>query len=73
MVASAIFGGIIGVIAPLFDLAGIPVIADIAISVLTTVFFLPYYAIIAAAYRQLRDDQISHQSPSGPVNTSQVP
>jgi hypothetical protein len=73
VVISAIFGGIIGAIAPLLDLAGVPVAADIAISVLTAVFFLPYYAIIASAYRQLRDEGTAgNRSLSEPVNTSQI-
>ena len=73
VVSSAIFGGIIGVIAPLLDLAGIPVVADIAICVLTTVFFVPYYAIIASAYRQLHNNEHpADRSPSEPVHASQT-
>jgi len=71
---SAIFGGLIGAVAPLLDLAGVPVAADLATSVLTAVFFLPYYAIIASAYRQLRDDENTPGRPtSEPVDASQVP
>ena len=74
VVISAIFGGLIGAVAPLLDLAGVPVAADLATSVLTAVFFLPYYAIIASAYRQLRDDENTPGRPtSEPVDASQVP
>lgn len=57
VVGSVVFGGVIGVIAPLLDFAGVSVAADIVTVVLTTAFFLPYYAIIASAYLQLRDEQ----------------
>ncbi|WP_225308756.1 hypothetical protein [Haloarcula sp. CBA1130] len=73
VVVSALFGGIIGGVTPLLNLAGAPVAADIATVVLTTVFFLPYYAIIASAYCQLRDGgNVPDRSTSKPVNTSQV-
>lgn len=52
---SAAFGGVLGVLAPLLILAGAPVAADVLTVVLSAAFFLPYYGIIASAYRQLRD------------------
>jgi hypothetical protein len=74
VVVSALFGGVIGGVAPLLDLAGVPVAADIVSIILTTVFFLPYYAIIASAYCQLRDDRrVPGRSTSEPVDASQVP
>lgn len=74
VVVSALFGGVIGGVVPLLDLAGVPVAADIVSIILTTVFFLPYYAIIASAYCQLRDDgNIPSRSTSEPVDASQVP
>jgi hypothetical protein len=74
VVVSAIFGGVIGAVAPLLDLAGVPVAADIATVVLTTAFFLPYYAIIASAYLQLRDGHgTPDRSAPNPVDVSQAP
>lgn len=74
VVVSALFGGVIGAVAPLLDLAGVPVAADIVSIILTTVCFLPYYAIIASAYCQLRDDgSVPGRSTSEPVDASQVP
>ena len=74
VVVSGLFGGVIGGVVPLLDLAGVPVAADVVTVVLTTVFFLPYYAIIASAYRQLRDEGNSPgRFTSEPVDASQVP
>ncbi|WP_280586661.1 hypothetical protein [Halorubrum sp. Boch-26] len=74
VVVSALFGGVIGGVAPLLDLAGVPVAADVVTVVLTTVFFLPYYAIIASAYRQLGDERgAPGRSTPESVDTSQVP
>ncbi|GAA0539483.1 hypothetical protein GCM10008994_13240 [Halorubrum ejinorense] len=71
--ASALFGGVIGAIAPLLTLAGLSVAADLVIVVFSAVFFLPYYAIIAAAYLQLRDGQSRSDKPTtGPVDASQT-
>jgi hypothetical protein len=68
---SVLFGGFIGALAPILTLAGAPVAADIAIVVLSTVFFLPYYAIIASAYLQLRDGQPGRdRSRPDPVDAS---
>lgn len=74
VILSAVFGGIVGGVAPVLDLAGLPLVADLATVVLSTVFFLPFYAIVASAYLQVRDD------PGGgggsetidPVETSQM-
>ena len=71
--ASALFGGVIGAIAPLLTLAGLSVAADIVIITFSAVFFLPYYAIIAAAYLQLRDGQSQRdRQRTGPVDASQT-
>lgn len=73
VIVSAVFGGVIGGVAPLLDLAGVPVAADIVTVTLTTVFFLPYYAIIASAYLQLRDEHDPpNRTPSNPVDVSQT-
>jgi len=73
VVVSGLFGGVIGAVSPLLDFAGVPVVADIVTVVLTTAFFLPYYAIIASAYLQLRD---GHNTPDrstpNPVDASQT-
>ena len=74
VVVSALFGGVIGAIAPLLDLAGVSVASDVVTVVLTSVFFLPYYAIIASAYLQLRDGQDPpNRSTPNPVDASQTP
>ncbi|WP_128906175.1 hypothetical protein [Halorubrum amylolyticum] len=74
VVASALFGGFIGAVGPLLDLAGASVAADVVTSALTAVFFLPYYAIIASAYRQLRDEQTGPGgSTSGTADATRVP
>lgn len=73
MIVSALFGGVVGGVAPLLDLAGVPVAADIAPVVLTAVFFLPYYAIIASAYRQLRDERDPpNRTRSAPIDVSRT-
>jgi len=73
VVVSGLFGGVIGGVAPLLDLAGVAVAADVVTVVLTAVFFLPYYAIIASAYLQLRDGHNNpDRSTSNPVNASQT-
>jgi hypothetical protein len=73
VIVSALFGGVVGGVAPLLDLAGVPVAADIATVVLTAVFFLPYYAIIASAYRQLRDERDPpNRTKSDPIDVSQT-
>lgn len=73
VVASGVFGAVIGAVAPLLDLANAPIASDVATVVLTTVFFVPYYAIIASAYLQLRDEE---QPPSrgtpDPITTTQT-
>jgi len=70
---SVLFGGGIGGLAPLLTLAGLSVAADLIIISVVSVFLLPYYAIIAAAYLQLRDGQARPDRPStGPVNASQT-
>jgi len=69
---SGLFGGVIGVVAPLLDLAGVPVAGDVVTVVLTAVFFLPYYAVIASAYLQLRDDRDRpNRSTPEPIDASQ--
>ncbi|RLM63672.1 MULTISPECIES: hypothetical protein [Halorubrum] len=74
VVVTALFGGIIGAITPLLTLAGLPVVADVVTVVLTTVFFVPYYAIIASAYLQLRNEEdAQNQSTQNPVDASQTP
>ncbi|ELZ43452.1 hypothetical protein C464_17037 [Halorubrum coriense DSM 10284] len=73
LLLSVLFGGFIGAIAPLLTLAGLPVVTDIAIIVFTAAFLLPYYAIIAAAYRQLCDEQSRPGRPTtGPVDATQT-
>ncbi|WP_049905767.1 hypothetical protein [Halorubrum californiense] len=73
VVVSGLFGGVIGAVSPVLDLAGAPVAADVATVVLTTIFFLPYYAIIASAYLQLRDgDNAPDRSTPNPVDASQT-
>ncbi|RAW44100.1 hypothetical protein DQW50_15995 [Halorubrum sp. 48-1-W] len=71
VVLAGVFGGGIGVIAPLFDLAGAPVAGDVVTIVVSVVFFTPYYAVVASAYLQLRDDrgETGHGA-SGPVDAS---
>jgi len=74
VVVTAVFGGVIGAVTPLLTLAGLPVAADIVTIVLTTAFFVPYYAIIASAYLQLRDEQdVPNRSAQNPVDASQIP
>ncbi|PHQ39080.1 hypothetical protein DJ69_08155 [Halorubrum persicum] len=74
VVMSAIFGGVIGTITPLLTLAGLPIVADVVTVVLTAAFFVPYYATIASAYLQLRDQEDDQNHPEqNPVDVSQTP
>lgn len=74
VVVSGLFGGVIGGLAPLLDLAGVPIASDVATVVLMTVFFLPYYGIIASAYLQLRDEENAPgRSTSDLGDASQIP
>ncbi len=74
VVVSALFGGLLGGVGSLLDLAGMAVVSDVVTVVLTTVFFLPYYAIIASAYLQLRDGRDApNRSTATPVDASQTP
>lgn len=52
---TTVVGGVLGGVAPLLYLVGIPVASDVVVPVLTSVFLTPYYGIIAASYLQLRD------------------
>lgn len=73
VIVSGVFGLVLGAIAPLFDLAGVPVIGEIVSVTITTAFFLPLYAIIASAYLQLRDEQQQpDQATTEPVDASQT-
>lgn len=74
VIASGVFGLVIGIVGPLVRLAGVPIVADVLSIVLSSVFFLPYYAIIASAYLQLRDERPSSNKPaSKPIDPSQTP
>ncbi|WP_434522468.1 hypothetical protein [Halorubrum sp. AS12] len=74
IIVSALFSGVIGAISPLLTLADLSVAADIVTVVLTTVFFVPYYAIIAPAYLQLRDgEDASNRTTQNPVDASKIP
>jgi len=71
VVVTALFGGVIGAVTPLLTLAGLPVVADVVTVVLTTMFFVPYHAIIASAYLQLRNEADAlNQSTQNPVDAS---
>ena len=71
---SGAFGLVMGAVTSLADLAGVPIAADLIGVVLTTAFFLPYYAIIASAYLQLRDGQPNaNRAAPEPVDASQIP
>jgi len=73
VILTTVFGGVIGGIAPLLDLTGVPVTSEVIIAVVTAVFMTLYYGILAASYIQLRDDKsdVNHGS-SGPVNASGI-
>ncbi|WP_424014671.1 hypothetical protein ACOZ35_01180 [Halorubrum xinjiangense] len=74
VVVTALFGGVIGAISPLLTLADLAVAADIVTVVLTAVFFVPYYAIIASAYLQLRDGRDApNRSTQSPGDASKIP
>ncbi|QAU14439.1 hypothetical protein EKH57_16260 [Halorubrum sp. BOL3-1] len=71
---TTVFGGVIGGLAPLFDLAGLPVASGVFISVVTAVFMTPYYGILAASYLQLRDDSDSaNRGSAEPLDISGTP
>lgn len=74
VVLTTVLGGVIGGIAPLLDFAGIPAASEAIVAVVTAMFLTPYYAILAASYFQLRDDQrgVEHRSPE-PADTSGIP
>jgi len=74
VIVSGLFGGILGTVTPLLTLAGLPIAADVVTVVLTTVFFVPYYAIIASAYLQLRDQEDNQNNKTQTtVDASQTP
>ncbi|AZQ16173.1 hypothetical protein [Halorubrum sp. PV6] len=74
VIVTALFGGVIGAVSPLLTLAGLSVAADIVTVVFTTAFFVPYYAIIASAYLQLRDGEgASNRSTQNSVDASEIP
>lgn len=58
---SGVIGGVIGVLATVFDLAGAPVVGDLVTNTVSTLLFVALYGIIADAYVQIRGDD-----PSGP-------
>ena len=74
MFFSGVFGLVMGAVTSLADLAGVPIATDFIGVVLATAFFLPYYAIIASAYLQLRDGQPNaNRAEPEPVDASQTP
>jgi len=74
IVVTALFSGVIGAVSPLLTLAGLSVAADIVTVVLTAAFFVPYYAIIASVYLQLRDGQDApNRSTQNPTDASEIP
>ena len=74
VIVSGLFGGVIGAISPLLTRAGLSVAADIVTVGLTTTFFVPYYAIIASAYLQLRDEHgAPNQLTQNPADASATP
>jgi len=55
VVFAGIIGGVIGIVAPLFDLAGVPVVGEVVTTFVSTVLFVLLYGIMAASYLQLRE------------------
>jgi hypothetical protein len=71
---SGVFGLVLGAVTPMVALVGPPVAADVVSAALSAAFFLPYYAIIASAYLQLRDGgPDADRATPGPVDASQTP
>ena len=53
---SGAIGAVTGVVGTVLDLAGSPVVADLASNAVSSVLFVFLYAIMAAAYLQVRED-----------------
>jgi hypothetical protein len=66
--AAAVFGGLIGIISPVLDFAGVPIAAEVVTVLFTAVFFLPFYAILASAYLQLRGEESAADQPMSPTS-----
>lgn len=56
VVLSAAVGGVIGAVGSLVDLAGSPVVSEVVTASISSVLFVLLYAVIAAAYLQVRAD-----------------
>ncbi|MFC7187421.1 hypothetical protein [Halorubrum yunnanense] len=74
MFLSGAFGLVLGAVTPLVGLVGGPLAADLVTVTLSAAFFVPYYAVIASAYLQLRDGRPSaNRTAPEPVDASQTP
>lgn len=74
VVMTTVFGGVIGGLAPLFALLGLPVASEVMTAVVTAAFMTPYYGVLAASYLQLRDepDGVARGSPE-PSDAAGIP
>lgn len=56
VIAAGVFGGVIGVVGTAFDLAASPLVGEVLVTALNSVFFVLLYGVLAAAYLQTRGD-----------------
>jgi hypothetical protein len=57
VILSGVVGLVTGTVGSVLDLAGTPVVADLLSNTISSVLFVFLYGIVAAAYRQVRDDE----------------
>lgn len=56
VILSGVIGAVIGVVGTVFDLAGIPIVADLVSNTISSVLFVFLYGLMASAYLQVRGD-----------------
>ena len=57
VVAVGVVSGIVSTVGTLLDFAGLSSLSDVAVTVVNSGFFIVVYGTLAAAYRQLRDEE----------------
>jgi len=57
VVAVGVVGGLVGTVGTLLDVAGLGSLSDVVVTAVNSGFFVAVYGTLAAAYRQLRDEE----------------
>lgn len=69
VILAGAIGVAVGLVGTVFELIGLPAVADVASAAITSVLYVFLYAIIAAAYLELRDGEAGGSSGSGSADT----